>query len=135
MVLFASQTAHAFGERNNEPNAGGRAVKDDRRGGHPSAQTKALRSAEDGEGAAKGARASSLTGLGGVPKRLKKQTHRQVADSGGSRQHQRAGMGVSVGPATVAKRSLEARGPGREGAKRLIRIQERRLALKQACSD
>ena len=38
MDLFVSQAAHAFGERNNEPKAGGRAVKDDRRGGHPSAQ-------------------------------------------------------------------------------------------------
>ena len=52
MKLFASQTAHAFGERNKEPNAGGSAVKDDRSGGHQPAQTKAWRSAEGWEGAA-----------------------------------------------------------------------------------
>ena len=50
MVLFCSHQkgAHAFwGKRNGCPqNSGGSGVKDDRFGGDPSAQTKALRSAE-----------------------------------------------------------------------------------------
>ena len=110
MDLFASQTAHAFGERNKEPNAGGSAVKDDRRGGHRPAQTKALRSAEGWEGAAKGAWASSLTARGSTPKHLEKQQHREVAESGVSRQRQWAAGAFRVGLATGAKRSPRARG-------------------------
>ena len=72
----------AFGERNKVRNAGGSAVKDDRSGGDPSAQTKAWRSAEDGEEAAKGARASSLTARGSTPKPLNTEQHRQVAALG-----------------------------------------------------
>ena len=102
MDLFASQTAHAFGERNKEPNAGGSAVKDDRRGGHRPAQTKALRSAEGWEGAAKGAWASSLTARGSTPKHLEKQQHREVAESGVSRQRQWAAGAFRVGLATAA---------------------------------
>ena len=40
-----------FGERNIKPNAGGSAVKDDRKGGHPFCTSEGSRNAEDGDGA------------------------------------------------------------------------------------
>ena len=46
-LVRSPKSAHAFGERNEEPeNSGGKAVKDERAGGHPSARSAAD---EDGE--------------------------------------------------------------------------------------
>ena len=73
MDLFVSQKAHAFGRQEQTPqNSGGRPVKDDRRGGHRSAQSPSPRAGlkeSSGCGRVGGSRAGrparSLTGRGG----------------------------------------------------------------------
>lgn len=92
MDLFASQTAHAFGERHKDPKAGGRAVKDDRRGGHPSAQASFERGRRGGS--RRGRAARSLTHRGA--RRSEEPTAPQASASGRRPQRQRAARGTSL---------------------------------------
>jgi hypothetical protein len=97
---------------------GGRAVKDDRSGGAPDLHKRDFVSAEGWGVSRFDRRRASLTARGFTPNSESMRVPRGDRFRR-SRQHQWDAMGESVGPATVAERSLKSRGRAKSRGARI----------------